>query len=363
MKKSLLELDPQGDALLILRCPNEQKIPSAEDQEALENDETARAGTDTSAKTQEDNLVECPATCEDLKLLRPYRSNGDPNEVQFRVSTRHLCIVSPILRAMIEGKYKESQPNSEGLLEIVASDWNAQAFMILLDVIHGHHRDVPRHPDLEIVAQIGLLVDYYDCLEIVQIFFDQWCLHIPGWITHSWGPFIGYSANTANRLGKNETLLLFIAWVFQNRSAFSGVTSWAIVNTKGVIETELPIPTQILVKIDEKRVEFIDQLFSRLYGLQEDLVVGRYGCSLECSCRLLGCLMQQMRAKDLPMTKPDKPFTGWNVPAVVEIIRSIKTPVWRTSKPVDSCKLERQLYSNSDELDAQVPGLRLTDFQ
>ncbi|KAM0258739.1 hypothetical protein ACHAPA_011112 [Fusarium lateritium] len=241
---------------------------------------------------------------------------------------------------MIEGKYKESQPNDQGLLEIGASDWNAHALIILLDIIHGHHYQVPRKLDVEAVAHIGLLVDYYDCLEVVQIFFDRWRLGILDWTTDFWGPVVGHPASKRKSFGRNGTLLLFIAWAFRCSSAFSGLSSWAIVNTEGVIETDLPIPTQVPAKIDQKRVEFIDQLFSKLYSLQEDLVVGRVGCSLECSCRLLGYLMKQMRANNLPATKPDKPFTGWSIPGVVEIIRSIKTPTWRNSNPVDLCNLE-----------------------
>ncbi|KAH7233702.1 hypothetical protein BKA59DRAFT_320428 [Fusarium tricinctum] len=360
MKSSLLQLDPLGDALLILRCPNEQRIPPAHDQESSDSGETDEA---TPSEIKNKQSVKSPKTWEDLESLPPYLDNGDANEIQFRVSTRHLCIVSPVFKAMIEGKYKESQPNNQGLLEIGASDWNAHALIILLDIIHGHHYQVPRKLDVEIVAHIGLLVDYYDCLEVVQIFFDRWRLGILDWTTDFWGPVVGHPASKRKSFGRNGTLLLFIAWAFRCSSAFSGLSSWAIVNTEGVIETDLPIPTQVPAKIDEKRVEFIDQLFSKLYSLQEDLVVGRVGCSLECSCRLLGYLMKQMRASHLPATKPDKPFTGWSIPGVVEIIRSIKTPTWRNSSPADLCSLETHLYSDSDNLDAQVPGLKIGDFQ
>ncbi|WKT53565.1 BTB/POZ domain [Fusarium oxysporum f. sp. vasinfectum] len=139
MKKSLLELDPQADALLILQCPNAQKITSAEDREAWDSGEASQSETTTSPQTDENNSIKSPTTYEDLRSLQPYRSNGDPNMIQFQVSTRHLCIVSPVFRAMIEGRYRESQPNSQGILEIGASDWNAEAFCILLDIIHGHH--------------------------------------------------------------------------------------------------------------------------------------------------------------------------------------------------------------------------------
>ncbi|KAH7194984.1 hypothetical protein DER44DRAFT_752781 [Fusarium oxysporum] len=210
MKKSLLELDPQADALLILQCPNAQKITSAEDREAWDSGEASQSETTTPPQTDENNSIKSPTTYEDLRSLQPYLNNGDPNMIQFQVSTRHLCIVSPVFRAMIEGRYRESQPNSQGILEIGASDWNAEAFLILLDIIHGHHREVPRQLNLEIIAQVRLLVNYYDCLEIVQMFFDSWCSRIDDWATYS-GPFEPPPANKAENCGSREIILLFIA--------------------------------------------------------------------------------------------------------------------------------------------------------
>jgi hypothetical protein len=40
---------------------------------------------------------------------------------------------------------------------------------------------VPRDLDLDTIAQIGFLVDYYDCLEIVEVFFDLWQVHLSDW--------------------------------------------------------------------------------------------------------------------------------------------------------------------------------------
>ncbi|KAF4462259.1 hypothetical protein FALBO_10929 [Fusarium albosuccineum] len=354
MKKSLLELDSHADALLILRRPNAQPIPSSENQETPDGVESSELGAN--ASTQKTKSTKSPTTFKDLKSVQPYHENGEPNEIQFRVSSRHLSIVSPVFKAMIEGKYKESQPNHQGLMEIGASEWNAQALLILLDVIHGHHRDVPRTLDPETIVQIGFLVDYYDCLEVVEIFFDRWCLFIKKWNAFSW------AFPEVPRFGQDDTLLLFIAWAFRSR-VFSNLTRSAAFNSERLIETDLPIPNKILENIEEKRVELIDQLFSKLYNLQEDLVVGRVGCSLECSCRLLGYLMKEMREKELPATKPDKPFSGYSVPSVLKIINGITTPVWNSRKPVDACKLEKHLYSNPSELEAQVTGLRLEDFQ
>ncbi|KAJ3544218.1 hypothetical protein NM208_g3183 [Fusarium decemcellulare] len=363
MKKSLLEIDSHGDALLILRRPNAQPIPSSENQETPDGVESPKLGANASTQTRKTKSTKSPTTLEDLKSIRPYHENGEPNEIHFQVSSRHLSIVSPVFRAMIEGKYKESQPNHQGLMEIGASEWNAQALLILLDIIHGHHRDVPKTLDLEAIVQIGFLVDYYDCLEVVEIFFDRWCVFFAKWIEYSVDSLFRYYTPKVQRFGQDETLLLFIAWVFRSGAAFSNLTSSAAFNGERLIETDLPIPNKILAKIEERRVELIDQLFSRLYNLQEDLVVGRVGCCLECSCRLLGYLMKEMRNRELPATKPDKPFSGYSVPSVLKIINSITTPVWKTRKAIDACKLEKHLYLNPSELEAQVAGLRLEDFQ
>ncbi|KAF4451700.1 hypothetical protein F53441_5379 [Fusarium austroafricanum] len=371
MKKSLLELDSQADALLILQRPNLQKVRAEADQDASDDDESVKTRMGT-PRTQDSNSTRSPITLEEITSLQPYLDNGDSNQIEFRISAKHLAIASPVFRGMIQGKFQESQPNRDGLLEIKASDWNAHALLILLDIIHGHHREVPGRLDLETIAQIGLLVDYYDCLEITEIFFDRWSTHIPRWIANYRRSLSGMRLPTPADFGENETLLLFIAWVFQGSSTFWTLTMSAVNNANGFIKTELPIPNQVLKRIDEKRVELLDRIFSRLYKLQEDLVVGRVGCSLECSCRLLGYLMKQMREHDLPMIKPEKPFSGYSVTFVIAILRRIKTPIWRNNKNIDNCKLEKSLslepergglYIEEDEWDSFAPGLKLEDFQ
>lgn len=104
-------------------------------------------------------------------------------------------------------------------------------------------------------------------------------------------------------------------------------------------------------------------MFTRLYNLQEDLFVGRVGCSLECSCRLLGYLMKQMRDQALPMTKPEQPFLGFSVTVVADFIRGIKTPSWNSkNQNVDACKLEERLSFRDKEPGISAEGLDLDDL-
>lgn len=240
MKKALLELDPQADALLILQCPNLQQIHEPIEQEIPAEKKAAEIN---SAQKQDTDAMKPPETKDEMASLQPYLRNGHPNQIEFRVSAKHLCLASPVFKKMIQGEFQESKPNKEGLLEIKASDWNAEALLIVLDIVHSHHYNVPRRLSEDIIAQIGLIIDYYDCLEAVQIFFDPWYTGIGGWLGYSFWPF---RENLAEDFGTNKTLLLFIAWAFRSKTTFKGLTSSAILNTQGPIETHLPVPTQLL---------------------------------------------------------------------------------------------------------------------
>ncbi|KAM0229811.1 hypothetical protein ACHAPO_009699 [Fusarium lateritium] len=148
---------------------------------------------------------------------------------------------------MIEGQYKESQPNSQGLLELSASEWNVEAFVILLNIMHGHHRQVTKAPGLELIAHIGILVDYYDCLEVVEIFYERWTQWHPDLNKHNYPELsLALPSITAQTFGPDETVLLFTALVFKNHVQARGLFGLAIFNTEGPLETDLAIPSRVL---------------------------------------------------------------------------------------------------------------------
>ena len=45
---------------------------------------------------------------------------------------------------------------------------------ILMDIIHGRTRRVPKTIDLDTLAKISVLVDCYDCVEVVEMVSDIW---------------------------------------------------------------------------------------------------------------------------------------------------------------------------------------------
>ena len=82
------------------------------------------------------------------------------------------------------------------------------------------------------LAKIALIVDYYQCHEIVEIFADVWM----------------------NALGKEPTtygldsmLRLLTSWVFSQADTFQKMASLALRHSQGPIKTgNLPIPHDLL---------------------------------------------------------------------------------------------------------------------
>ncbi|KAF5253645.1 hypothetical protein FANTH_1335 [Fusarium anthophilum] len=242
MKESLLELDPQADALLILQKPNLHPPPEPTDEECASMSSMVCHFNSPNPfwfETEEDEMAE-------MRWLEPFLENGDPNQVVFRVSAKHLCLASPVFRKMIQGNFKESVPNGQGLLEIKASEWNAEYFLIILDIMHGHHSCVPTQPSLEVVAQIGVIVDYYDCLEVVRIFFQGWHLSMKIWEKYSTRLSEEDGIMGIKPFGHEATTALFMAWVVRDQVRFTALTISAVLSTNALIETTLPIPAQIL---------------------------------------------------------------------------------------------------------------------
>ncbi|OBS23115.1 hypothetical protein FPOA_03674 [Fusarium poae] len=355
MRNSLLELDPYADALLILRCPNLQQVRAVEEQ--VEDVEWNLPGE---AESKEDKKSKTSTELDEITSLTPFDEDGNPQEIMFRVSAKHLRLASPFFDKMLKGGFQEAKPNNEGLLEFRAQDWNVRALLILLDIIHGHHRQVPKELDLDTIAHIALLVDYYDCLEIVDVFSDHWLTNLAEWEIYEWSEV---HRNSAFHFDKAEVLMLFSAWIFRKQKEFKNLVMSAIYETSGPIETELPIPSHILDKIEEQRIGLLEELFAQLYTLQFDLFQGNTGCSYECSCRLLGFLMRQMRDKNLPMTKPEPPFIGFSVNKLILFLEDVETPHWFSGKhKLDSCQLEKRIDLDEEVIDRLAPGLSLEEF-
>ena len=158
--------------------------------------------------------------------------------MQLRVSSRHLILASPYFKGALNGPFKEATSvSADGYRHIFADDWDPEAFLILIHIIHGRNRQVPRLVSLELLAKIAALVDYYGCHEAVEVFAELWLLRLKS------------QSELPSQVGRDLVLWLFISWVFVDADIFKSVTSTVLQNSQGPLATwGLPIPQRIVGK-------------------------------------------------------------------------------------------------------------------
>ncbi|KAL7795234.1 hypothetical protein V8C37DRAFT_401048 [Trichoderma ceciliae] len=181
---------------------------------------------------------------------------------------------------MLSGPWYEATSSGKVTREIRTSEWDAEAFLTILDIIHGQHALIPKSVSLELLAKIAAIVDYYDCNDVVEIFVDRWILLLQDELPSSYG--------------KECMLWMSISWVFLRVDVLQSMTKIAIVGCRQRIQTmSLPLPDALTRIIEDKRNEVLNRILQILNSLRESLCRDP-GCSSECTYMLLGALTRQM---------------------------------------------------------------------
>ncbi|CVL03506.1 uncharacterized protein FPRN_11801 [Fusarium proliferatum] len=269
MKPSLLVFAPKGDTDIALRKPNfrshKEPLPEASDSEAAEEEHEEDEKSKDKAQDDQKQLKR-PAwgyykdvtssiqSLDDLKNLKP-SYDGQNVELCYRVSSAHLILASPVFKAMLDGPFKESSHNKDGRFEVKTSECSAEALLILLDIMHGHHRDVPETIEISLLTEMAILVDYYECHEIVEMFAENWIASV---IQEDDIEESDYQTNMSR---------LFISWVFGKIELFNSVVYSIIKLTARPIRTDLPLPSTILDSLEQRRQSFTQQFLDKIYDL------------------------------------------------------------------------------------------------
>lgn len=156
-------------------------------------------------------------------------------DICLRVFSRHLILASSNFKMMLTGRCQESRIQSEDKYLIKVEDWDANAFIILMNIIHGRFRSIPRSIDLETLAKIAVLVDYYNCHEVVELAVEMWIKRL------KWPLPTTYC--------RELVLWLHVSWVFCEADIFEEITRTTLRTMKGQLCTmRLPIPENIVRK-------------------------------------------------------------------------------------------------------------------
>jgi hypothetical protein len=255
-------IDPDADTVITLRNASTRFAIWRYD--IVEVDRTTREGSFESSNTRKETEMEeghqvqagavhlqpesdsasIAALLQDLHLrIRAMKSDvisvpeeAYEDEIHYHVSSRHLMLASPIFkRALDKDGFEESVRNEkDGLFHIDASDWDAEAFLIVMRIIHGRNRQVPKEIALEMLAEIAVLEDYYLFGESLEVFKDLWLQKIK-------------EIDVPNTYCRDLVLWIWVTWVFDVEEHFKKATMLAMTHSTCDIPTfGLPIPTKVI---------------------------------------------------------------------------------------------------------------------
>ncbi|EXK23330.1 hypothetical protein FOMG_19889 [Fusarium oxysporum f. sp. melonis 26406] len=263
------------------------------------------------------------------------QAKPEPLHMRFRVSSAILINTSAYFKKSLSGDWKETEPEPGYKWTLTSNNWDSEAFLLLMRILHHKTREDPRTIDLEKLAKIAVLVDYYGCLEAVELWAETWISNLASDMTESF-----YS--------RELLLKLTISWVFSDRRNFRSLTEVAIRTSRGPIPTlGLPIPYQVVVAIEQSRVASIRILIE---GIQKhwDILnritdVRNMAYSRRCQYAQLGYIDQNLSENGLKPL-PSHPYHGFSLNALREAIDSFDTS---TTCP---CKGGRHLQSLRTDL-------------
>lgn len=238
MAVELLSFDPDGDLLLVLADCIEQ------------DDSTERDGLDGGAIEQTATQLSLPDMFASTTLARLETESPESppleiepaesqKEVHMLVSSKHLMLASPVFKAMLQySNFKEGDDlRSSGQVKVPLPDDDPAALRILLDIVHGRVRQVPRHVNLKTMTELSVLVDKYQMLEVVELYVEMWMstlkTSVPMFFTADLLPWLS------------------ISWVFGLADIFKQISRIAMRGSTdlfGAHESHLPIPQPVFGK-------------------------------------------------------------------------------------------------------------------
>ncbi|KAF7945758.1 uncharacterized protein EAE97_004796 [Botrytis byssoidea] len=343
-------VDPDGDLFLLLNptIPNSTKS----DYSSLADPEAINAPTDDiSTELQMIRSLEGG-------MVQTWQDEPPPiYSDHILVSSKHMCLASPVFKAMLQGEFKQSVTlKTMGKLEVPLPDDNPTAMKILINIIHGRMSMVPLKIALELFCQIAILVDKYQCREIVQLLPPVWKNEFSH--TFSQGQWV------------DIVHWVCIAWQFELEDEFLKATqiirersSWTMENLIGCIKYDLPIPNYVVgkfsVALSTKSLTFPDKIEScRLEGMRkvckiiQDTITkyqsSSYSCSAtnipwvidtsdkhhgiandlpsyrnDCDSMVLGSLIKSSVSNGLyPL--PEQPYTLWSLNSLTAKVKLLK---------------------------------------
>ncbi|KAI9645547.1 hypothetical protein NHQ30_006289 [Ciborinia camelliae] len=237
--------DPDGDVVLVLDSKELQS----------ETEIVARSANSspmsTSSIESEDNGTLLSDSFSQHQISHE-SSTTKSAKIRILVSSKHMSLVSPVFKAMLQGNFLEGLKLKEtGKIELPLPEDDPHAWKILINIIHCRFNSVPLEVTLPLFTQLAVLVDKYQMLEVLHIFIPIWKRGLK------------FQPNSLSE----EDLIRWIcvAWMFNLADEFKQITAriqYICVGDFGHLIKRLnldslPIPQLVIDKIDAFRVQRI----------------------------------------------------------------------------------------------------------
>lgn len=225
------EVDQDGDLTVLLHKSGEPFAVWTEDEDGRCSAQLPVSDDDKPSEHLEGAVASVDEEAEFFKSALPRLADStDGNseqrgDVKFRVSSKHLLLASPYFRSMLEGPWEECT-------EVEIEGFDENVLLILMNVIHNRHRRVPKIVDLEQLAKIAVIVNYFRCHEAAELYAEIWISHLRNQVPTEYG--------------RELILWLLISWVFSDPDIFAAVTKVAVKKSPGPLPT-LRLPIRLLI--------------------------------------------------------------------------------------------------------------------
>jgi len=120
--------------------------------------------------------------------------------------------------------------------------------------------------------------------------------------------------------------------------------------------------------MDKLREDSINNVFTALRNLVEDLTEGLYGCSFDCNCMLLRGLMKATNALNLTSSQPASPYNGLSYTKILQALRDMQSPgpcstkSYKSFYPSQDCSFTSIIDRLIKSLEAHVNWLELREY-
>lgn len=219
METPRLVVDRRGDLVLVLENP---RVPFP-GRRGVEKDQH-RSRQVTSTDTLANDLARMTTN----------------SSVMYLVSSERLKMTSRYFKTVLSGRWPIAV-GPDGLKRITTSEWNHEALLFVLRVIHDRPVDLPLQVGRDMTSRVSLIVDYYGCEAALRLFVVAWWPFQVDWIRTI--DYDDVSPETDNKIA----FVIFVSLVFGVACEFAEVTTLAMQRRIVPLTTHnFPIPQELI---------------------------------------------------------------------------------------------------------------------